>query len=77
MTTPESKAPVVAIGDVHGCAGLLKEALWAGVSRGLIEERNKLETVWSILSLRIRAAEKEATCALRPKSEEHIALPPE
>ena len=34
MTTPESKAPVVAIGDVHGCAGLLREALWPHLGSG-------------------------------------------
>lgn len=28
MTTPEPTAPVVAIGDVHGCATLLREAVW-------------------------------------------------
>jgi len=28
MTTAEMKAPVVAIGDVHGCASLLREAIW-------------------------------------------------
>lgn len=28
MTTNETNTPVVAIGDVHGCATLLREALW-------------------------------------------------
>jgi len=27
MTTNEIQAPVVAIGDVHGCASLLREAM--------------------------------------------------
>jgi serine/threonine protein phosphatase 1 len=28
MTTTETNTPVVAIGDVHGCATLLREAIW-------------------------------------------------
>jgi hypothetical protein len=32
MTTAEAKAPVVAIGDVHGCASLLREAIWPHLS---------------------------------------------
>jgi serine/threonine protein phosphatase 1 len=34
MTTTESKAPVVAIGDVHGCASLLREAIWPHLGSG-------------------------------------------
>ncbi len=34
MTTPESKTPVVAIGDVHGCASLLREAIWPHLGSG-------------------------------------------
>jgi serine/threonine protein phosphatase 1 len=34
MTTAEAKAPVVAIGDVHGCASLLREAIWPHLGSG-------------------------------------------
>jgi serine/threonine protein phosphatase 1 len=34
MTTAEAKAPVVAIGDVHGCASLLREAIWPHLDSG-------------------------------------------
>jgi serine/threonine protein phosphatase 1 len=34
MTTAETKAPVVAIGDVHGCATLLREAIWPHLGSG-------------------------------------------
>lgn len=34
MTTPECPAPVVAIGDVHGCASLLREAIWPHLGSG-------------------------------------------
>jgi serine/threonine protein phosphatase 1 len=34
MTTPEDKTPVVAIGDVHGCAALLREAVWPHLGSG-------------------------------------------
>lgn len=34
MTTAEPKAPVVAIGDVHGCASLLREAIWPHLGSG-------------------------------------------
>ena len=34
MTTSERKAPVVAIGDVHGCATLLREAIWPHLGSG-------------------------------------------
>jgi serine/threonine protein phosphatase 1 len=34
MTTAEPKAPVVAIGDVHGCATLLREAIWPHLGSG-------------------------------------------
>ena len=34
MTTPEDKMPVVAIGDVHGCAALLREAVWPHLGSG-------------------------------------------
>ena len=34
MTTAESKAPVVAIGDVHGCASLLREVVWPHLGSG-------------------------------------------
>ena len=34
MTTNEIQAPVVAIGDVHGCASLLREAIWPYLGSG-------------------------------------------
>jgi len=34
MTTTEIHAPVVAIGDVHGCATLLREAIWPHLGSG-------------------------------------------
>lgn len=34
MTTNEIQAPVVAIGDVHGCASLLREAIWPHLGSG-------------------------------------------
>lgn len=34
MTTSDRKAPVVAIGDVHGCATLLREAIWPHLGSG-------------------------------------------
>lgn len=34
MTTTEPHTPVVAIGDVHGCATLLREALWPHLGTG-------------------------------------------
>ena len=34
MTPTEAKAPVVAIGDVHGCATLLREAIWPHLGSG-------------------------------------------
>jgi len=34
MTTAEAKAPVVAIGDVHGCASLLRDAIWPHLGSG-------------------------------------------
>jgi serine/threonine protein phosphatase 1 len=34
MTTPKDKTPVVAIGDVHGCAALLREAVWPHLGSG-------------------------------------------
>ena len=34
MTTAKSKPPVVAIGDVHGCASLLREAVWPHLGSG-------------------------------------------
>jgi serine/threonine protein phosphatase 1 len=34
MTTAEIKAPVVAIGDVHGCASLLREVVWPHLGSG-------------------------------------------
>jgi len=34
MTTPEPRTPVVAIGDVHGCATLLREAIWPHLGSG-------------------------------------------
>ncbi|MFM2172393.1 MAG: hypothetical protein RLZZ54_320 [Cyanobacteriota bacterium] len=34
MTTTETNTPVVAIGDVHGCATLLREALWPHLGSG-------------------------------------------
>jgi serine/threonine protein phosphatase 1 len=34
MTTPEDKTPVVAIGDIHGCAALLREAVWPKLGSG-------------------------------------------
>lgn len=34
MTTNEIQAPVVAIGDVHGCATLLREAIWPHLGSG-------------------------------------------
>jgi serine/threonine protein phosphatase 1 len=34
MTTSERQAPVVAIGDVHGCATLLREAIWSHLGSG-------------------------------------------
>jgi serine/threonine protein phosphatase 1 len=34
MTTSERQAPVVAIGDVHGCATLLREAIWPHLGSG-------------------------------------------
>lgn len=34
MTTAEIQAPVVAIGDVHGCASLLREAVWPHLGSG-------------------------------------------
>lgn len=34
MTTNETNTPVVAIGDVHGCATLLREALWPHLGTG-------------------------------------------
>lgn len=34
MTTNEPHTPVVAIGDVHGCATLLREALWPHLGTG-------------------------------------------
>jgi serine/threonine protein phosphatase 1 len=34
MTTADIKAPVVAIGDVHGCASLLREVVWPHLGSG-------------------------------------------
>lgn len=34
MTPTEAPAPVVAIGDVHGCASLLREAIWPHLGSG-------------------------------------------
>jgi serine/threonine protein phosphatase 1 len=34
MTPTEAKAPVVAIGDVHGCVSLLREAIWPHLGSG-------------------------------------------
>lgn len=34
MTTTEVQASVVAIGDVHGCASLLREAIWPHLGSG-------------------------------------------
>ena len=34
MGAPDPTAPVVAIGDVHGCASLLREALWPHLGSG-------------------------------------------
>jgi serine/threonine protein phosphatase 1 len=34
MATDKAKAPVVAIGDVHGCASLLREAVWPHLDSG-------------------------------------------
>jgi serine/threonine protein phosphatase 1 len=34
MTTIETHTPVVAIGDVHGCASLLREAIWPHLGSG-------------------------------------------
>ena len=34
MTTAEMQAPVVAIGDVHGCASLLRETIWPHLGSG-------------------------------------------
>jgi serine/threonine protein phosphatase 1 len=34
MTPTEAKAPVVAVGDVHGCASLLREAIWPHLGSG-------------------------------------------
>ena len=34
MTTAEIQSPVVAIGDVHGCASLLREAIWPHLGSG-------------------------------------------
>ncbi len=34
MTTSERQAPVVAIGDVHGCATLLRDAVWPHLGSG-------------------------------------------
>ena len=34
MTTTEIHTPVVAIGDVHGCATLLREAIWPHLGSG-------------------------------------------
>ena len=34
MTTTETHARVVAIGDVHGCATLLREVLWPHLGSG-------------------------------------------
>jgi len=34
MTTLESKTPVVAIGDVHGCANLLRQVIWPHLGSG-------------------------------------------
>jgi serine/threonine protein phosphatase 1 len=35
MKTPELPAPVVAIGDVHGCASLLRETIWPHLGSGV------------------------------------------
>lgn len=35
MAAPEPTAPLVAIGDVHGCASLLREALWPHLGSGV------------------------------------------
>jgi serine/threonine protein phosphatase 1 len=34
MRTIETHKPVVAIGDVHGCASLLREAIWPHLGSG-------------------------------------------
>lgn len=34
MTTLESRTPVVAIGDVHGCANLLRQEIWPHLGSG-------------------------------------------
>ena len=34
MTPTEAKAPVVAVGDVHGCVSLLREAIWPHLGSG-------------------------------------------
>ncbi len=34
MTSPERPAPVVAIGDVHGCASLLRDTIWPHLGSG-------------------------------------------
>lgn len=34
IKTPDAWAPVVAIGDVHGCASLLREAIWPHLGSG-------------------------------------------
>lgn len=35
MRAPEAWVPVVAIGDVHGCASLLREAIWPYLGSGV------------------------------------------
>ncbi len=34
MNSPETKAPVIAVGDVHGCASLLNKTLWDHLGSG-------------------------------------------
>lgn len=35
MGAPEASPPVVAIGDVHGCATVLQEAIWPHLGSGV------------------------------------------